>query len=119
MVRCNKGTSAVELGMLLPVIVFMFLGAFDGGMVLWTRHTLQYAVEETARYAYANPTASDSALVSKANSYLSGFGSPASCCTTYSDGSTTYRQLTITYNYQWLTPFVTSSTVTSTVRIPQ
>jgi Flp pilus assembly protein TadG len=52
----RQGSSIVEAALLLPVLLFMVLGAIDAGRVLWARNTLQYAVESAARCAAIDST---------------------------------------------------------------
>ena len=49
--RAAGGTSAVEFGLLAPVLFAFLLGIEEFGRVLWTQSTLQFAVEAAARCA--------------------------------------------------------------------
>lgn len=60
--RSIDGGAAVELAFVLPVLVLILLGMIEFGRLMWTKSNLQYAIEETARYAIANPAASYATL---------------------------------------------------------
>jgi Flp pilus assembly protein TadG len=47
----DRGTAAVEFAVVAPVFVLMLFGTFEFGRALWTRASLQYAVQQAARCA--------------------------------------------------------------------
>ena len=51
-----RGATAVEVALILSPLLLMVLGVTDGGRMLWTQNTLQYAVEQAARCAVVNTT---------------------------------------------------------------
>ena len=55
---CRLGSVAIEFAVLLPVFLALIYGLFEFARVAWTQTTLEYAVEEAARFAMVNPTAS-------------------------------------------------------------
>jgi Flp pilus assembly protein TadG len=52
-----RGVAAVEFALILLPLLLMVLGIIDGGRMLWTQNSLQYAVEQAARYAGLNQAA--------------------------------------------------------------
>ena len=48
---CERGATAVELGIILTVFLSMLLGIINIAMVLWTQGSLHYAAEKAARCA--------------------------------------------------------------------
>jgi Flp pilus assembly protein TadG len=51
LLRCESGSSAVELGIILSVFVSMMFGIVNVAIVLWTLASLHYAAETAARCA--------------------------------------------------------------------
>lgn len=52
---CRGGNTSIELAFVLPALVVLLLGAMELGRGMWLRNTLQYAMEETGRYAMTRP----------------------------------------------------------------
>jgi Flp pilus assembly pilin Flp len=51
-----RGATAVEFAFIASPLILMVLGIVDGGRMLWTQNSLQYAVEQAARYAVTSCT---------------------------------------------------------------
>lgn len=47
----ERGQSLVEFAIVLPLFMFMLIGIFDFGRVVWSTNTLQAAAREAARFA--------------------------------------------------------------------
>lgn len=47
----RSGAAAAELAMLLPLMILLLFGGFEGGHFIWTQHKLVEAVRDGARYA--------------------------------------------------------------------
>ena len=48
---CRTGATAVEFALIVPLFLLFTLGVFETGRALWVKAMMQYAVEETTRYA--------------------------------------------------------------------
>jgi Flp pilus assembly protein TadG len=66
----THGTAAAELALLLPLLVLLLMGTFEGGYFLWSEHKVVKGVRDGARYAarhdfsdFTCPDAIDSTLV--------------------------------------------------------
>ena len=46
-----RGTAAAELALLLPLLVLLLMGTFEGGYFLWSEHKVVKGVRDGARYA--------------------------------------------------------------------
>ncbi len=46
----RRGATAVEFALIMPFFLAMLLGLIEFGRGMWIRNTMQYAVEEAARY---------------------------------------------------------------------
>ena len=52
----EEGATAVEFGLIgIPFLLILF-GIMESGRMMWTMNGIQYAVEDTSRYAALNPT---------------------------------------------------------------
>ena len=51
-----RGVTAVEFALILWPLLLLLLGTIDGGRMLWTQNSLQFAVEQAARYAVTSCT---------------------------------------------------------------
>lgn len=60
----RRGAIAVEMAFALPMLVTLLIGTFEFGRLFWIRSTMQYAVEQTGRYAMAKPDSTLPALES-------------------------------------------------------
>ena len=108
--RSTDGAAAVEFAVLLPAILLIIFSLYLFGRVYWIQNTLQFAAEETARWAMANrPGCSTAALQSHFNGELLTLSSASvtwvtptqPTTTTTSSGSTitaTYCQIRATYS---------------------
>ncbi len=54
----RRGSAAVEFAMIVPVFLIITLGVFEIGRALWVKAMMQYAVEETTRYAMVKESSS-------------------------------------------------------------
>ena len=52
--RGERGSVAVEYGIILPVLLMLVLGIVDMGRLIWTQTTLDRAVEAAARCGAVN-----------------------------------------------------------------
>jgi hypothetical protein len=58
----RRGASTVELAFALPIFVALLTGAFEFGRLFLTWTTIQYAAEQTGRFAMSKPTATAAEL---------------------------------------------------------
>ena len=54
--RCERGSTAVEFGFVLIPLVLLLLGAMEFGRAMWVQNALNYSVEQAARCASINAT---------------------------------------------------------------
>ena len=120
--RDRRGTALVEFAIALPVTLMIILGSFEFARAYWVRHTLQFAAEETGRYAMAHTNTTADQLKTYARSNLPGLD-PASTTVTVTPDSvdnTNFVTITVTASFNFLIPFVdlSSMTLTGTTRVP-
>lgn len=75
--KADDGTATVETAIVLTPFLLLLFGMIEGGLLIWTQSSLQFAVEAAARYAavYApqgTPCASTAAIQSYAASQFIG-----------------------------------------------
>jgi Flp pilus assembly protein TadG len=75
--RCRKGSVAVEFALIIPVALMILIGIVEVGRAMWVRASLQFAVEEGARYMMVHQNAPDAELSAFALDKLVGID-PAS-----------------------------------------
>jgi Flp pilus assembly protein TadG len=72
LLACTAGASAVEFALLAPVLFFILIGVFELGRALWTLHSINHAVQETARFAMLNKDVGEEDLQAYALERLPG-----------------------------------------------
>ena len=55
----QRGQSAVEFAIAVPVVLVLFMGIFDFSRFFYTKITLQHAIHEAARFAVTGSTLDD------------------------------------------------------------
>lgn len=70
--RDRRGSAAVEFGFTAPLVILALVGCIETGRAFWIRAALQYAAEETVRYAMVNADADDATLTAMAQDKLFG-----------------------------------------------
>lgn len=52
-IRCTSGTVSLELALVAPMLLFMFIGIFDMGFLLFQQMEVEAAADAGALYAFA------------------------------------------------------------------
>gem|GEM_PF-2022574 len=73
----SRGAVAVEFALILPVLILFLYTLVEVGRGVWTHNVLQLAVEEAARFASANPTATASEVSAVAEAMGAVLGNAA------------------------------------------
>ena len=97
----SSGSIAVEVAILLPVVLLFVLGLAEFGRAIWTKATLDYAVEAAARCAGvdANLCASTSQIQNYAASRAAGLSIPASLFTVSATACGTQVSVTVPFEF--------------------
>ena len=120
----RRGATAVEFAMVAPIFIIMVAGVFEMGRAMWIKSSMQYAVEETTRYAIVNTSASTSTLATYASTAYSSSGNSISGATFAATQTTvsgiTYISITGSYDFTVIIPLVPFPDVTLSAksRIP-
>ena len=64
--KADEGVAAVEMAMVAGPFLYVFLGIFEMGIMLYTEYTLQASVQEAARMVRTGQTQSDPAMADPA-----------------------------------------------------
>lgn len=67
LIQNERGASAVEFAVAVPVLLTFIIGIIQLGILFMANAGLQQAVEEGARYATIYPNPNDSAIVARVN----------------------------------------------------
>ena len=130
----NRGTTALEFALILPVFAFLIFGIFDMGYYMFVHHTVQFATREGVRLAMVGGTlnGTDGNPMSRAASItqeieneaaLGGikaasiqvsifpvtatYGDPTGWTGEQNAGNPgDYMRVVTTYNYTFFTPFI-------------
>ncbi len=70
--RSRLGAVALEFALVFPVFLLLIYGLFEFSRVFLTENTLEFAVEEAARFAIVDSTAQDAAIINVAINNAAG-----------------------------------------------
>ena len=119
---CRLGSVAIEFAVLLPVFLALIYGLFEFSRIAWTQSTLEYAVEEAARFAMVNPTASATQITDVANDSAAGLDAAEIIITVTfpTVGVGQFVRVNGTYNFVPIVKIVGIGTfnITSTAQMP-
>lgn len=118
--RCERGAMAVEFALVLPVLLLFLLGVVEAGRAYLTWSSMQFAVEEAARYALAQSTVTSAQVSSYAQARMSTASTTGAVITVTMDTSTVTVTATTAFQSvaQGLLPF-DPLTLTATARTPR
>jgi Flp pilus assembly protein TadG len=87
----RRGQSLAEFALALPILFILTLGVIDGGRLVFCLGTLDYAVEEAARYAGLPSTTSTSEVQAYVSTHAYFMDVPSSSVSVVvNDGATAY-----------------------------
>lgn len=70
--RDRRGAPTIEIAFALPVLVALLLGVFEFGRLFFTWSSIQYAAEQTGRFAMSKPAATATELTDFLKTKLPG-----------------------------------------------
>jgi Flp pilus assembly protein TadG len=110
----NRGTSALEFALLLPVFLLLFFGAIEFGRMIWTQVTLQQAVQAAARcVSVGSCTVGDAPSYASQQTYGLDVSSGAFTATSPSCGIEVSANLPFTFILSALFPWSVTLTAQS------
>ncbi len=117
--RRESGSTALEFAFLAPAFLIMSLGVIEVSRAFWIQGNLQYAVQETGRFAMANTAATSSELITYARTKLDGVGSTQDtvfATATDTAGTMNFITITASYGFQSNVPLLQMPAITLTAR---
>jgi Flp pilus assembly protein TadG len=108
LLRCDRGVAALEFAIVAPLFMLLLVAVMEFGRMYWVRDSVQYAAEQTARWAMVNTAATDSQLKSRALAQfdgVSGGTTPDVSVGRETVNGLSFLTVTITCNFQFLVDF--------------
>jgi Flp pilus assembly protein TadG len=102
--RERGGATAVEFGLIAPILMLVLAGIMEFGLFFWNKHSLEFALEETGRSLMTMVNVSEDAVAADFKSRLLGVD-PASVTVSTSEdtvGATKFVTLSVSYTYSFL-----------------
>jgi len=99
----RAGAVALEFALLAPVLIVLILGIVETGRALWVQNAMQLSVEEGARFALANPAATDGEIIARARAMLAGLNTDnfTYSVTTEDGADVTYVTVSVTHSFRF------------------
>jgi Flp pilus assembly protein TadG len=123
----DSGVSAVEFAMIAPIFLAMVLGIIDLGRAGFAQAVMFKAAQETSRWVVVNPRNAgageteiqyqvrvQNVAASRLNVLTGTAPTVVAVATADAALESTSVDLTITYNFNWIMPFVVGGTTTFT-----
>ncbi|MBF0394669.1 MAG: pilus assembly protein [Alphaproteobacteria bacterium] len=127
---CRRGSTAVELALILPAFLAVVFAAIELSRYVWTRTTVQHATDEAARYALAHPTATSAAIVQVAKDAAIGLDANDPCLLGFTAAAdpadSTFTIISTSCTFQYILPEMITYTlipygadsITARARVP-
>lgn len=112
-IAARRGAVAIEFALGLPIFLAMIYGVFEFGRIFWTQNTMEFAVEEAARFVMVNPNASDTQIVMIVQDKAVGLDAArinVDIVFEQSGVDNSFVNITGTYNYAPMIPLVLPTT---------
>lgn len=94
-----RGAAAIEFAFVLPVFLLVIFGCIEFGYIFWADASLKYGATYGARYAFVNPTASNSDIQNFALSKVDPGGSVINYTVTGAGGLSVDIDGTFSYTF--------------------
>ena len=108
-IRARRGAVALEFAIGLPIFLAMVYGIFEFGRVFWTQNTMEFAIEEAARFTMVNPNAANAQIVGVVEDNAVGLDTSRIAVVIVFEQSGTnnaFVNITGTYSYAPMIPLV-------------
>jgi len=94
----------VEFGFVSPILIACLLGVTEFGYLLWNRHSLEFAVEETGRMVLTMQTITDDAITADLKSRIINIDTSAVTASVAREtiGVTSFVTINVSYTYPFL-----------------
>jgi Flp pilus assembly protein TadG len=120
--RCESASAALEFGIVAPVLVLILVGVIEFGRLHWVRNSMEYAVEQTARWAIVNTAATDDQLKAHAKAQFDDVSAGKAKVEIEHDTTDglNFMTVVVTYEFQFLADFagIGKLSLRSETRVP-
>src|SRR5262245_23116348 len=108
LLRCDHGVAALEFAAIAPVLILLLVAVMEFGRLYWVRDSVQYAAEQTARWAMANTAATDGQLQARALAQFDGVsgGTPVVSIARDTASGVNFLTVTVTYSFEFFVDFM-------------
>jgi Flp pilus assembly protein TadG len=117
------GASVVEFALSIPLTLTLLLGAIEVGRLMWQRHTLEYATEETGRFVMINTGLTTTQIEAQFRARLTSLPDDQVTVAVANEttGGVNFVRITTRYQFNFMTSFLPLGSVplTSIARVPQ
>lgn len=100
----TRGATAVEFAFVAPVFLLMVFGSLELARAMYIKASMQYAVEETARFVMVNQDSTTGEVEAEA---LTRYAGPNGANVTFIADNTTdtaFMDITATYTFDFIIP---------------
>ncbi len=102
----ESGATAAEFALVVPIILAFLFGTMEFGRFMWTRNSLQTAVEAAARCSSLEAPQCGSVALTKAYAVASAMGVNVDTTAFTVNTETCGRVVTATYQFTSITPLI-------------
>lgn len=107
----ERGTTAIEYGIVLPALMLFFLGIVDMGRLMWMYNTLSRAASAASRCASINTTLCGTASAIQSDAVNEAWGMTVPASTFSVSYPSCGVQVTATYSFTFYTPGLSTITL--------
>lgn len=103
-IAARRGAALVEFAFVSPGLLLALLGATEFGYLLWNRHSLEFAVEESARMVLTKQTITDAEITADVKSRIINIDANAVAPSVVREtiGATTFVEINVSYTYNFM-----------------
>ena len=102
--RARDGAMAVEFALVSPLLFLLLIGLIDLALMIWSKHSLEFAMEETGRATMTQYDVNETQLAADLKARLKGVSPSSTTVTAVKDvvGTTTFVTFTVSYTYNFI-----------------
>ena len=117
--RNDRGTAAIEFGLVAPIFFALLLGIIDVGRYMWTLNTTQYAIDQAIRAGVVRGL-SETEVEAKVKQSLTGLNASAFTVTAVVGASTLAITAETTYEFLFpMSSFMDTTTISLRTEMPR
>lgn len=102
----------MEFALIAPVFLILVMGTIELSRAMWIKATMQFAAEETSRYAIVNTSASSATLQTYATNVMTTYGVDTTGVSVVASSTSTTVTITITFTFSSIVPLLSIPDIT-------